>query len=76
LSPLLRKHDSHWQKSFYDHRLRADEDRLPVFLYIFLNPFRKKLIPVDNKWSGYYCSANDWNWFGPLTNVSTRPGAL
>jgi hypothetical protein len=43
------------------------EDLLLVFLYIFLNPYRKNLIQLDRPWPGYYCSTEDWNWFGPLT---------
>lgn len=68
LSPLLRTHAAEWQPNFYDHCLRIDDDRLPVFLYIVLNPFRKKLIAADQRWPGYYCNAEDWLWFGELTN--------
>jgi REP element-mobilizing transposase RayT len=67
LTPLLRRHGASWQQSFYDHCLHPEEDRLPVFLYIFLNPYRKRLIPVDEPWPGYFCSAEDWDWFGGLT---------
>ena len=58
------------EPNFYDHRLRLDEDRIPVFLNIFLNPFRKNLILINQKWPGYYFAEEDWNWFGPLTNDS------
>lgn len=70
LTPLLRKQAASWQQSFYDHCLRSEEDLLPVFLYIFLNPYRKKLIPINQPWAGYFCAKNDWAWFGPLTNES------
>ena len=70
LTPILRQHGAAWQQSFYDHCLHPDEDRLPVFLYMFLNPYRKKLIPVDRQWPGYYCAAEDWSWFGQLTKES------
>jgi REP element-mobilizing transposase RayT len=70
LTPLLRKHGAAWQQSFYDHCLNPEEDRLPVFLYIFLNPYRSELIPPDRKWPGYYCAEDDWLWFGPLTKES------
>lgn len=26
LTPLLRRHTAAWQQSFYDHRLRSEED--------------------------------------------------
>lgn len=67
LTPLLRRHGASWQQSFYDHCLHPEEDRLPVFLYIFLNPYRKKLVPVDRSWPGYYCVPEDWSWFGQLS---------
>jgi len=70
LSPVLRQHGTGWQPSFYDHRLRADENRLPVFLYLFLNPYRAELLPADLTWPGYYCAESDWAWFGQLTRES------
>lgn len=70
LSHVLRRHAAHWQPSFYDHRLRDDDDRLPVFLYIFLNPYRAELLPVDQTWPGYCCAESDWAWFGQLTRES------
>jgi putative transposase len=72
LSPHLRRIGIRWQPSFYDHRLRNEEDWLPVFLYIFLNPYRARLIPPSESWPGYYCSREDWAWFAPLT-AEKRP---
>ena len=68
LSPALRKQGVRWQPNFYDHRMRADEDRLPVFLYMYLNPYRAGLVAGDQPWAGYLCSEHDWQWFGKLTN--------
>jgi REP element-mobilizing transposase RayT len=68
LSPLLRVVRLQWQPSFYDHCIRAGDDLLPVFLYIFLNPYRSNLVEVTEKWLGYYCSLEDWAWFGQLTH--------
>lgn len=68
LTSLMRKHGAAWQQNFFDHRLRTDEELLPVFLYIFLNPYRKGLVPNNQPWAGYVCSDNDWSWFGTLTN--------
>jgi len=70
LSPLLRHRSLHWQDGFHEHRLRSDEDRLPVFLYLFLNPYRAGMITVSEAWPGYYCSPEDWKWFEPLTRSS------
>jgi REP element-mobilizing transposase RayT len=69
LIPALRRTNLAWQPNFYDHRLRSADDLLPVFLYIYLNPYREKLInPGLAKWPGYYCASEDWAWFGQLTN--------
>jgi hypothetical protein len=67
-SPALRETGLAWQPAYYDHRMRADESLAPVFRYIFLNPYRKGLLPVEQSWPGYWCSADDWSWFGPMTH--------
>lgn len=69
-APVLRRHDMKWQRGYFDHRLRMNEDVLPVFLYIFLNPYRAGLMPDDQRWPGYFCSPDDWVWFEPLTSSS------
>ena len=69
-SVMLRRHAMKWQSGYFDHRLRTNEDVLPIFLYIFLNPYRAGLIPYDQRWPGYFCSPDDWVWFEPLTSNS------
>lgn len=71
LTPALRQHAVRWQDGYYDHQMRASEDALPVFLYIFLNPHRAGLLRSSEKWPGYFCAADDWEWFAPLTNSET-----
>ncbi len=68
LAPVLRKRNLRWQQAYFDHRMRAEEDRLPVFLYLLLNPYRAGLLPSVERWAGYYCCEADWAWFGTLTN--------
>lgn len=70
LTPALRKHGLKWQEGFYEHQVRAAEDRLPIFLYIFLNPYRGNLISAEQSWLGYFCHPEDWDWFGDLTRES------
>jgi hypothetical protein len=70
LVPVLRKSGLRWQQAYFDHRMRPEEDRLPIFLYIYLNPYRAELLPQDAGWPGYYCSDQNWVWFGMLTNES------
>ena len=45
-----------WQKSYYDHVLRQDEDLIPVMRYIFENPVRKGLV----------CDFRDYPYLGSL----------
>ncbi len=72
LTPALRSANLHWERGCFDHRMRHDEDRLSVFLYVFLNPYRAKLIRASETWPAYYCAPEDWTWFSALTN-STCP---
>ena len=39
-----------WQRNFHEHRLRPDEPAGDVARYIFLNPYRKRLIPPEKSW--------------------------
>ena len=68
LAPVLRRTALRWQPAYFDHRMRPEEDRLPVFRYIFLNPNRASLIVQNKKWPGYFCCPQDWTWFAPLTD--------
>jgi REP element-mobilizing transposase RayT len=70
LAPALRRAGLRWQRAYFDHRLRPEEDPLPVFLYIFLNPYRANLVQSNQTWPGYFCTDDDWCWFGELTNAS------
>jgi putative transposase len=69
-STTLNRVKMKWQPGYYDHRLRTDDDRLPIFLYVFLNPYRASLLPSSEKWCGYWCAAEDWQWFGAMTNAA------
>jgi REP element-mobilizing transposase RayT len=48
----LKQHrpDVHWQKDFYDHIIRRDEDLGAQIRYIAANPVRKGLV---NDWQEY-----------------------
>jgi hypothetical protein len=45
--------------AYFDHRLRPEEDPLPVFLYIFLNPYRANLVQSNQTWPGCFCAEDD-----------------
>lgn len=61
-----------WERDFYDHHVRPDEDRLALFLYIFLNPYRADLCATGDRWPWYYCCDEDWLWFKEELNTE-RP---
>jgi REP element-mobilizing transposase RayT len=46
-----------WQRSFYDHALRKDEDLIKVAEYIVCNPVRKGLV---KDWRNYSSSWHKW----------------
>jgi len=52
-----------WERDFYDHRVREGEDRIALFLYIFLNPYRAGLRARTDRWPWYFCREADWSWF-------------
>jgi REP-associated tyrosine transposase len=39
-----------WQKSFYDHVARKEEDLIKICEYILANPVRKKLVEKPDDW--------------------------
>ena len=69
-SVLLRSRKLRWQRGCFDHRMRAAEDLLPVFQYIYLNPLRAGLVKDAQTWPGYFCAEEDWNWFCGTTESS------
>ena len=55
-----------WQENFYDRRLRG-KDRMEAFgRYMFLNPFRAKLISAGQRWPGWHCWKPEWFSFLPM----------
>jgi REP element-mobilizing transposase RayT len=66
LAPPLRAFNLRWQENFFDHRIRTGEDLLPIFLYVFLNPYRRGLVGAANQWPWYFCCREDWEWFWPI----------
>jgi putative transposase len=72
-SPALRGKDLKWEHDFFDRKLRSDEPLLPIFLYIYLNPYRAELCKTAEKWVDYRCCEDDWGWFRPLLDQDSPP---
>jgi len=49
----LEKSSLVWQDNFYDHWVRQTDFLEPFARYIFLNPYRKKLLPRKSQWPGW-----------------------
>ena len=55
-----------WQDTFHDHKLVPDDAVQSVVHYIFMNPYRARLIPVDATWPWFRLGADEAQWFAPL----------
>jgi REP element-mobilizing transposase RayT len=63
-----------WERGYFDHRIRPNDDRVGLFLYVFLNPFRSGLSKRGDRWPWYCCCEDDWTWFKEwLTEERPRP---
>ena len=47
-----------WQANFYDHRLRVETTTERFARYIFLNPYRQRLIPIESNWPWWTLNRN------------------
>jgi release factor glutamine methyltransferase len=47
-----------WQDNYYDHRLRAEDAAEKFAKYIFLNPYRVGLVPLDEMWPWWMLNEN------------------
>ena len=67
---LARTQDIEWQRDFFEHRLRNDENRMAKAHYIRMNPVR----------SGLVCAPEEWPFvwtFGSTGECSNpRPGRI
>ena len=53
----------HWQRDFFEHRLRHDESRAVKANYILENPVRKKLVSRPEDWPYiYYADGQRPSW--------------
>jgi hypothetical protein len=71
-SSTLRTGGIAWERGFFDRLIRPGDDRLAVFQYIYLNPYRAELLKVSDRWPHYYCRPEEWEWFGGMLQDS-RP---
>jgi putative transposase len=51
---LMAKHGIHWQRDFFDHRLRDEHQLREKMSYILMNPVRKGLCKESGDWAWAY----------------------
>jgi len=51
---VARKHGVAWQRDFFDHRLRNDQELQEKTSYILMNPVRKGLCERAEDWAWVY----------------------
>ena len=44
-----------WQQNGFEHRLRETEDSADYGFYLFMNPYRAKLIQLSEQWLWWLC---------------------
>ena len=54
----LSKYGIHWQRNYFEHRLREDELLSNYARYIFLNPYRSGFIQCDVEWPHWMLNGN------------------
>lgn len=69
----LRSAGLGWEHDFFDHQLRGHDDRRPLFLYIYLNPYRKQLCARDQQWPWLVCHEDDWKWLREYLDQDLPP---
>ena len=49
--PFLQIDGLTWHRNYYDHRLSRKTNTDTFARYIYLNPYRRKLLPITEQWS-------------------------
>lgn len=55
-----------WQETFHDHKLAPDEPVQSVIHYLFMNPYRARLIPTDAAWPWFRLGEEEAQWLAPV----------
>ena len=66
-------HAEGFQRDFWEHRLRENEDPEQYALYTFLNPYRAGLISADRSWPGWWAPEPRLFRFSELLDTTGSP---
>ena len=61
--PTLRGLQLAWQKNYFEHRLRAEEETEPYLRYMMANPYRANLLELDTTWPFWAVTSPHAAWF-------------
>jgi putative transposase len=65
-----------WQKEGFEHQLRDHESFEDYAFYIFMNPYRAKLCPLNKSWAWWLCPRPSiFRFLDALTTEPTVPEA-
>lgn len=56
----------YWQGGYHDHKLRDDNELHPILHYMYMNPYRAKLVQTNQTWPHLFIRDKEWSWFQPL----------
>ena len=73
----LTRHDGfQWQANFFEHRLRPDESEGQFARYIFMNPYRAKILGRRSVWPWWVVGRSLTSWdFGAMLEEGLYPPA-
>ena len=60
----LERSGALWQRGFFDHKFRSDDDMAPIFHYMWNNP----RTPGDK----FRCNKEDWLWFKSMVSADVE----
>ncbi len=55
-----------WQNGYHDHKIREDSELQPTLHYLYLNPYRAKLLDNNFTWPYTHIDPDAWKWLQPL----------
>jgi hypothetical protein len=61
--PCLRAKSLSWQDNYFEHRLRPEEETEPYLRYMMSNPYRAKLLDIDEVWPYWAVLSPSLIWF-------------
>jgi hypothetical protein len=62
-----------FQRDFWEHRLRPDEDAEGYAFYMFLNPYCARLVDATEPWRGWWSPVPESFQFTQLLHVHGAP---